>query len=456
MARLLILFASAVLALVPAAHPASAEPANNWSTPTARFVGDTRCGNPTCHGAPLPRPDAPRGDWKPWKSARTQWSNRNIDHHSRAYVDLTTEAGKTIATYMGISATESDKCLACHAPPAQKTADSGYRKEDGVTCEHCHGPAENWLKVHVERDWKSKRQQYVSQGFYNNADFRLRAEKCAGCHVEIDHEIVAGGHPPLQFEMVAYAQIMKHWDDQEDLPAGSFSVDPTLWAVGQLVGLREAAAMVARRAGDSNYQSIGQFSHFKDRNCYQCHHKLIEDAMRQAQGHYLMADALLGVAASDRQGELTGLWSGLLSAVRSSAGETQQQAGRLQAAADRDATLLRDRRLDRDTTRKLLGRITSSGDKLKTIKRFSFSRPETSNVLRIEGIDNPWWYTTGAPEQAILAIEALCEPGFAGKCGGGPGGIRDDLKRLLTAVDRFDYRPDQFVQALGAINQKLR
>jgi hypothetical protein len=75
-----------------------------------------------------------------------------------------------------------------------------------------------------------------------------------------------------------------------------------------------------------------------------------------------MADVLLCVATSDRQGEFTGLWSGLLSAVHSSAGETQSQAGRLQAAADRDATLLRDQRLDRDTTRKLpstIARISS-------------------------------------------------------------------------------------------------
>ena len=70
-------------------------------------VGETRCGNPTCHGAALPATPADDPSWKPWKSARTQWLSPNIDRHSRAYRTLTTEDSKRIAGYMGIEATKS-------------------------------------------------------------------------------------------------------------------------------------------------------------------------------------------------------------------------------------------------------------------------------------------------------------------------------------------------------------
>jgi hypothetical protein len=442
------------LALCAGLAPVTARAQAGGESP--RFEGESRCGNPTCHGAGLPTNEAQKKNWKPWKSARSQWLNRNIDHHSRAYATLETSEAKAIAGYMGIDATASEKCLVCHAPAAvADPKDSRHQRKDGVSCEHCHGPSELWLKPHVEKDWKEKKAQFAGRGFYDNANFKLRAEKCASCHVEIDHEIIAGGHPPLQFELVAYAQIMKHWDDQDKLPPGTFSPDPTLWSIGQVVGLRRAAQMIARRAGDANYQSIKKFSHFEDKNCYQCHHKLVEDAVRQAQGHYDMVDVVMASLFSGQREELAGLWNELASGVRSSAEQAQQRATALEQWLAPFEQRIAERSVDREMTKKFLERITSSGEKFKAIRRFSYSRPPTSNTTRIDGIGEPWWYTTGAPEQTILAIQALCEPAFPGKCGSGPGGIEGELRKLLAAVDRFDYRPDQFAQSLGAINKKL-
>jgi hypothetical protein len=157
----------------------------------------------------------------------------------------------------------------------------------------------------------------------------------------------------------------------------------------------------------------------------------------------------------NQRDELAGLWNEVTSSARSSAEQTQQRAAALEQWLAPVEQRITERTVDRDTTRKFLERITSSGEKFKAIRRFSYSRPTTSNVTRIDGIGIPWWYTTGAPEQTILAIQALCEPAFPGKCGAGPGGIQDELRKLLAAVDRFDYRPDQFAQHLGAINKKL-
>lgn len=424
---------------------------------SAGFVGDGRCANPTCHGAALPRTEAEKKDWRPWKSARTQWLNRNIDRHSRAHATLETPASKAIAGYMGIEATASEKCLVCHAPPAEVAADTRYRRGDGVTCEHCHGAAEAWLKPHVEKDWRQKQADYVRLGFVDLNDFVTRAGKCASCHVEIDHEIVAGGHPPLQFEMVAYAQVMKHWDDQDERPPGAFSADPTLWGVGQLTGLRAAAEMIERRAGAQNYQSLGKFEHFADRNCYQCHHKLVADAVRQATGHYRMADAVFAVAFPAARGELNTRWSGLVAAAGSEPAATRDRASALAQWLGGFQQQLARNGIDQAATRRILSDLTAAGEVLKKVERFAWSRPPGVNVLRIDNVDLPWWHTTGAPEQAILAIEALCAPAFPDRCTGGAGfGVIDgELRQLLAAADRANYQPDRFAAALDAIHRKL-
>jgi Cytochrome c554 and c-prime len=421
----------------------------DYSGAPAGFVGEVRCGNPTCHGGGLPSTEEEKEGWHPWMSARTQWINRNIDRHSRAYATLESKEGRQIAAYMGIDSTTSPKCTICHAPAARVASGGSHRAKDGVSCEHCHGPAEFWIDPHIQKDWPSKRAGFFEKGFYDNGNLTLRAQRCAACHVDIDHEIVAGGHPPLQFEMVAYAQIMKHW---EDPPRGGVNVDPTIWAIGQVVGLRDAVEMAATRAGEQNYQAIGKFSHFESKNCYQCHHKLVEDALRQARGHEFMVESLLRERDPGRAGQLAGAWQALNAAAQQSPEATKQKAqGLLGVLAGLDTSLLANP-LSRDATRNVLKRITASGEQLKGIERFSYNRPETSNVVSIAKIEYPWWYTTGGPEQAILAIGALCEPGWsADTC----RALVPERKQLLRAADRFAYDPAAFAAALAAVNRKL-
>jgi hypothetical protein len=425
----------------------------------ARFVGETRCGKQPCHGASIPSSRPNEGLWTPWKWAWTQWSDSNIDRHSRAFRTLTTKESKQIAGYMAIEATTSAKCLRCHAPDApmppagQALADgrpSGHERSSGVTCEHCHGPAERWLEVHSTKEWKAKRAAYTARGFYDNDNLRLRAEKCAECHTEIDHEIVAGGHPPLQFEMVAYAQIMQHWDDHDEHP-DVFSIDPTLWAVGQIVGLRHAVQTIASRAGSQDYQSIGKFSHFEGKECYQCHHKLIDDALRQSRGHYQMTNAIFGELLPAAKGELESHWNRVVQGVLSAAGPARESAAALAQWLEPHADTMAGKAVDRAATMKLLRRIVSSGDDLKQVKRFSYSQPTESNVLRLDNLDTPWWYTAGAPEQACLAVAALCQPSFDKSC----GTIDKELDALYGAVDRLRYDPAQFAGALAALKRKL-
>ena len=428
---------------------------------SARFFGDTSCGKSPCHGGPVPvdPPQTGCGDVpNAWKWSWTQWRNKRVDRHGRAYETLTRPDSQAIGRYMKISPTESEKCLVCHAPAATPMPDGNWKRRDGVSCEHCHGGSEFWKEAHTQSDWKQTKSGPAGRGFYDNSNFRLRAEKCAECHVEIDHEIVAGGHPPLQFEMVAYAQLMKHWNDSEDRAKSPDCADPALWTVGQLVGLRRAAAMVAHRAGDSDYQGLGKFGHFEDRNCYQCHHKLVEDALRQTRGHLMMSERALAVLAPGDGASIEAAWNALVAAADSDANAAESRANELSALAAAASGRMASRSVTRAEAQSILRRITASGAALKTVRRFSHSSSAQSNVETVDEVNLPWWYTAGTPEQTVLAIQALCTPAFdslgGSQCSGGKG-IDPDLRRLVKATDRFGYDSNEFARLLSEIHRKL-
>jgi hypothetical protein len=152
-----------------------------------------------------------------------------------------------------------------------------------VSCEQCHGAAEGLARA-AQGDRLARSGGAVRRkGFYDNNDFRLRAEKCATCHVEIDHEIVAAATRLCQFEMVAYAQVMKHWDDREEHP-GFTPIRP----VGDRPDRRPAACRRRHRrarAAVANYQSLGESSRTsRIRTAISATTSWWKDAARQAQG----------------------------------------------------------------------------------------------------------------------------------------------------------------------------
>ncbi|MGE5682188.1 MAG: cytochrome c family protein [Bacillota bacterium] len=58
--------------------------------------------------------------------------------HAKAFETLKNDKSKEIAKKMGIAdPTTSDKCLVCHVTNGGNGA--GIKKEEGVTCESCHG-----------------------------------------------------------------------------------------------------------------------------------------------------------------------------------------------------------------------------------------------------------------------------------------------------------------------------
>src|SRR5262249_3518407 len=130
-----------------------------------------------------------------------------------------------------IDAHLDQRCLACHVTP-QAAWDRPNEKPDlavenwrlgGVSCEACHGPANGskpWLAEHTAAEKWRNRLKFAdkeSYGFYDLSDPKRQAVICAGCHVgaakdekelfparDCNHDIMAAGHPRLNFELASF------------------------------------------------------------------------------------------------------------------------------------------------------------------------------------------------------------------------------------------------------------
>jgi len=71
--------------------------------------------------------------------------------HSKAFDTLATPAAKEIASKKGIADPQkADECLKCHTTAFgvdAKEIKKGFKSEEGVQCESCHGPGEDHFKA---------------------------------------------------------------------------------------------------------------------------------------------------------------------------------------------------------------------------------------------------------------------------------------------------------------------
>jgi hypothetical protein len=106
-----------------------------------KYVGVDGC-TKACH-----KSDAAGKQLDIWKSSK----------HSQAYTSLTTPEADKIAKEKGFStpAAETPACLKCHVlgkdiDPSELT--DGFKKEDGVQCETCHGPGSDYKAMSIMKD----------------------------------------------------------------------------------------------------------------------------------------------------------------------------------------------------------------------------------------------------------------------------------------------------------------
>jgi hypothetical protein len=193
-----------------------------------KFLGSQSCSASSCHGG--------AGE----KSKQyTIWSTHDF-HHARPYATLETARSERLSEVLKIgNPAQSARCTVCHAPFATvPTERLGHdvAVTEGVSCENCHGPAENWIRSHTRSDYTHA--DRVASGMRDLQNLYVRANTCVACHQTLDPEIRAAGHPELIFELDGQSVTMpKHWREQN---AGS-----QIWYIGQVVAAREMSWQLA-------------------------------------------------------------------------------------------------------------------------------------------------------------------------------------------------------------------
>src|SRR5947209_12736891 len=236
-----------------------------------RVQGVGGCAAAGCHNAPLTP-----------GTAGTEYGTWVHDPHGRAFATLESPLYKGILTRLRGTAYTEELCLKCHATP---TGDgSSLTKDllaDGVGCESCHGPAEKWRTEHYKTSWKGlSADEKANYDFFPTKDLGRRMEKCAECHVgnadkDVNHDLIAAGHPRLNFEYTAYHHLLtpRHWQEPHERSRTPSDWEAKAWSLGQAATAKAAAELTAARA-----KLAGQPTHpwpeFTEYGCFACHHDL--------------------------------------------------------------------------------------------------------------------------------------------------------------------------------------
>jgi len=266
----------------PARHDGESRPyAGMVPNRAVAALGVASCATTSCHGGPL------AGNHDVQTFAATIWASD--DRHARSYEVLHSERSKRMARLLGIGpAHRAQQCLACHS--VQDMASERLPQEvlaDGVGCAACHGDATHWQQVHMLPEWKALSPEARATLGYRDLSTPLgRVQTCVRCHVgdadhEVNHDLIAAGHPRLFFEFAAYQRLEpRHWsphgkaEASPDFTARSWSVGQaaTLAAVADLLAVRAERAQVASESGHP--QRWPEFAEF---DCYSCHRTLGPD-----------------------------------------------------------------------------------------------------------------------------------------------------------------------------------
>lgn len=240
--------------------------------PEPQTVGIASCSGRACHGG-IGRRDARGNEYTTWITQ---------DPHAKTYPALASEASRRMLKNLGwvrsiaeVRPEAETRCLNCHGRPTGS--------DRSFSCEACHGPANDWLRPHADRDaWnRLSAEERKRHGMAPLAEMADRARACAGCHVgspgtQVNHDLIAAGHPRLNFEFDTYlADLPRHWQANRE---GKGS---TAWAVGQAVSAEAALTLLAHRADP---RSQLQWPEFAEYDCSACHHQPRAKAAMQRRG----------------------------------------------------------------------------------------------------------------------------------------------------------------------------
>ena len=238
---------------------------------TPRGAGS--CSATACHGSAQPSPN------RILRNEHLTWITK--DKHAEAYNVLHNARSASIARNLpgsGLPAYKDARCLACHTTPVvgQAPEANAILISDGVGCESCHGASDRWIGEHTRRDWAGRTVlEKERSGMVFVDDLVRRAKVCAECHIglpardgtparDVNHDMIAAGHPRLNFEFSAFFEDMPHhWRDAVD-PSGSREVGPDAtsdfsarsWAIGQVVSAQASLNLLSDRSRQALAEKI--------------------------------------------------------------------------------------------------------------------------------------------------------------------------------------------------------
>jgi len=245
-----------------------------------KYNGPGGCASSSCHGSIQPKQitHVAQNEYSIWAGQ---------DKHARAYQSLSNDVSIRMARILNLKSppNQNQKCLACHAlAVSPEMRAQSFDISDGVSCEHCHGPAAGWLGPHTVKEWETRTADQKAQlGMRDLRDLAIRSHTCLHCHVgtedqSVDHQMIAAGHPDLTFELNLFSAVMpRHWKDSGD----TSWLGTKEWAVGQGMQLRDTLQRLARRARSSTWPEYAEL------DCFACHHSLTapKDSWRQEAGY---------------------------------------------------------------------------------------------------------------------------------------------------------------------------
>jgi hypothetical protein len=269
----------------------------SYKFPATTYCGAISCAAASCHGGGHPGKVG---------SEYTTWASH--DPHSRAYSVLFNNVSQNIVRAMQylskssevVPAQQNSLCLKCHAlngeVPQHSPVDGVTLQQErvaiqdgfvsGVGCENCHGGAGSWLTTHYQPSFLAlsksgpllgSREKAEQHGLNPTKDLAFRITMCAKCHIggedrEVNHDLVAAGHPRLMFEYTsfqAHANYQPHWQEK----AYGRDFEARAWAIGQVACARAAIDLLRTRALGAEKQKA-PWPELTEYSCYACHKNL--------------------------------------------------------------------------------------------------------------------------------------------------------------------------------------
>lgn len=296
MAPLVQAFALAFL-LFPMRSAFGGEPDVN-AHPDMQSPSITSCMTTACHGSNVP-------DAKNWQRAGKIWFD--TDPHARAYTSLLTETSAKIVSRLAnkeLTPTSDEyravlnaKCISCHSN--ENVSES--QRVLGADCQVCHGSADAWGSEHYSSEWKSLgKSRFDGTDRVNMESIAGRTKVCASCHVgeldrkksqgsgldrEVDHRLMAAGHPPMYFEFESYfRRYPVHWETQDEPVSLGSKLGMERWRVGKITTAIAKLKLLSARAERSTSKSTqaADWPELTEYTCTNCHHSLEQPNWRRS------------------------------------------------------------------------------------------------------------------------------------------------------------------------------